>query len=85
MKTLPSAEVQNHFGEVLDLAKRDPITVTQYGRPVVTMMRYEDAQVALRLLAGQKMSRFLQALPVNPEAEALSDEQINRLVHELRP
>ena len=53
-KTVPSREVQNRFGAVLDAAKREPITVTQYGRPVVTMMSFERAAEAERALADRK-------------------------------
>jgi len=85
MKRLASSEVQSKFGEVLDLAKRDPVTVTQYGRPVVLMMGYEEGLETLRLKAAQALRDFLNGLPSNAEAEALSEEDINRLVHELRP
>lgn len=83
-KTMPSREVQNRFGAVLDLAKREPVTVTQYGRPVVTLMSHERAQEAQRALAGRRMGEFLRALPMVEAAESLSDEDINALVHELR-
>lgn len=83
-KTVPSREVQNRFGAVLDAAKREPITVTQYGRPVVTMMSFERAAEAERALAGRRMSEFLRRLPTLEAAQALSDEAINDLVHELR-
>lgn len=83
-KTIPSREVQNRFGAVLDTAKREPITVTQYGRPVVTMMSFERAAEAERALAGRRMSEFLRRLPMVEAAQALSDEAINDLVHELR-
>ena len=85
MKTIPSSDVQSRFGEVLDLAKRDPVTVTQYGRPVVVMMRYEDAVEALRLKAGLAMADLLKNLPLNAAAEALTEDDINRLVHDVRP
>ena len=82
--TIPSREVQNRFGAVLDAAKREPITVTQYGRPVVTMMSVERAAEGERALAGRRMSEFLRRLPTVETAQALSDEAINDLVHELR-
>ena len=82
--TIPSREVQNRFGAVLDAAKREPITVTQYGRPVVTMMSVERAAEGERALAGRRMSEFLRRLPTVEAAQALSDEAINDLVHELR-
>jgi len=34
MKTMTSAEAQNHFGLLLDSAQREPITITRRGRPV---------------------------------------------------
>jgi prevent-host-death family protein len=84
MKTIPSREVQTRFGAVLDAAKREPVTVTQYGRPVVVMMEYGEAMEARRALAGQRMGSFLNELPTNEAAEALSIEDINALVHEQR-
>jgi len=85
MKTVASSDVQSRFGEVLDQAKRGPVTVTQYGRPVVVMMGYEEATEAMRLLAGQKLVTFLKKLPVNSEAEALDEADINRLLDGQRP
>jgi antitoxin Phd len=85
VKTFPSREVQAHFGAVLDEAKRGSVTVTQYGRPVVVMMGYEEAMSARRALATQRMLSFMESRPNNPAADALTDEDINRLVHELRP
>ena len=85
MKTITSSDVQARFGEVLDLAKRDPVTVTQYGRPVVVMMGYEEATEALRIRSSQRLAGFLHQLPMNPQAEALDDEAVTRLVHEFRP
>ena len=83
-KMLASREVQTRFGAVLDAAKHEPITVTQYGRPVVTMMSFERGEEAKRMLAGREMSGFLRKLPQVAAAEALSDQDINALVHELR-
>lgn len=60
------------------------VTVTQYGRPVVTMMSFDLAQEAQRALTGRRMSDFLRRLPKLEAAEALSDEDVNALVHELR-
>jgi len=34
MRTMTSAEAQNHFGLLLDSAQREPITITRRGRPV---------------------------------------------------
>lgn len=50
LKTVAASEVPSRFGEVLEQAKRGPVTVTQYGRPVVVMMGYEEATEAARVL-----------------------------------
>lgn len=89
MKTLKSSAVQAKFGYVLDMAKSgEHVIITQYDRPSVVMMSYayyQQAEEALRLQAGNRMETFLNSLPTIPDAEKLSDEDINDLVHELRP
>jgi len=34
MKTMTSADAQNHFGLLLDSVQREPVTITRRGRPV---------------------------------------------------
>ena len=84
MKTLPSREVQTRFGAVLDTAKREPVTVTQYGRPVVVMMSVDEALAGQRALAGRRMSDFLRRLERVETAEQLGDSDISALVDALR-
>ena len=83
-KIIPSREAQNRFGAVLDMAKREPVTVTQYGRPVVTLMSHELALEAQKALAGRRLGALLRALPLVDAAESLTDQDINALVHEFR-
>ncbi len=84
MQTLTSRDVQTRFGAVLDLAKREPITITQYGRPVIVMMSLEEAQQLQSLRANRRFGDFMNALPVSPAAEQLTDADVTKLVHELR-
>jgi len=43
MRTMTSAEAQNHFGELLDAAQREPATITRRGQPVAFVSsRQED-------------------------------------------
>lgn len=89
--TLTSTEAQNRFGEVLDAAQREPITITRRGRPLAFVISPEDLK---RLFASQaKRDEAVAAyeayrqkvrLNPNPAADALTDEDINQLVHELR-
>jgi prevent-host-death family protein len=84
MQTLTSRDVQTRFGAVLDLAKREPITITQYGRPVIVMMSLEEAKHLQSLRAERRFGDFMANLPASAAAEQLSDEDITKLVHELR-
>ncbi len=42
MKTMSANEAKKHFGELLDTARREPVTVEKHGRPVAVMMSAED-------------------------------------------
>ncbi len=38
MQTVTALEAKNRFGELLDKAQREPVTVTKQGRPSVVVM-----------------------------------------------
>ena len=87
MKTLSSVEVQNRFGSIANIVKSgEPVTVTQYGTPTMMILPYSLATEALRDYNARKMVQFLDVMPlVIADAPNLSLEQLNKLVHELRP
>jgi len=92
MLTKTSAEAQNHFGQLLDLAQREPIAITRHGRPAAFLVSPRDMEPILRekerrkkavedLKAWSEMAR--QSRP--PDAgDDLTDEEIHRIVHEVR-
>lgn len=91
MTTVTSVEAQNRFGQLLDMARREPVTVTRHGRPAAFIVSPQDMEALLDVRA--RRSKAVQALEawsaraqalVTPAAEALSEDDINRLVHELR-
>ena len=41
MITMTSVEAQNHFGILLDTARREPVTITRRGRPVACLVSPE--------------------------------------------
>lgn len=91
MKTVTSVEAQNRFGELLDSAQREPITITRRGRTVAFMLSPEDMK---NLLEGRKLRdnavaayeayRARVSALVSESAAALTDEDVNRLVHQAR-
>jgi prevent-host-death family protein len=91
MITLTSTEAQNRFGEVMDTAQREPITITRRGRPLVFIISPDELS---KLFSNQKgrdeavaaYEAYLGSIrnKVTPAANQLTDEDINQLVHELR-
>lgn len=85
MKTLPSKEVQNNFGQVANMVLRgEEVVVTQYNRPTLMIVPYEIGKEAMRLYRAEQMIRFMKSMETSKEAEDLTIEEINRFVHELR-
>ncbi|MGP8253214.1 MAG: type II toxin-antitoxin system Phd/YefM family antitoxin [Terracidiphilus sp.] len=91
MITKTSAEAQNQFGQLLDSVQREPVAITRHGRPAAFIVSPRDME-ELMAVRG-KRSRAVAALEawrekykdqISPEASKLTDEQINRMVHELR-
>jgi len=95
MITVTSVEAQNRFGKLIDMAQREAVTVTRHGRPTAFIISPQDMRELLD--ARRKRGRAIAALeawatsaranqsPEQAEAAAsLTDEEVNRIVHELR-
>ena len=46
MITITSVEAQNRFGQSLDAAQREPITITRRGRPVAMLMAVQNFEAS---------------------------------------
>jgi prevent-host-death family protein len=42
VRSITSADAKNNFGELIDLTRAAPVTVTKYDRPVLVMMAVEE-------------------------------------------
>lgn len=91
MISVTSVEAQNRFGQLLDMARREPVTVTRHGRPAAFIVSPQDMEELLDVRV--RRSKAVEALEAwsdragrlaTPEAAELSDDEINRLVHEMR-
>lgn len=91
MITVTSVEAQNRFGQLLDMARREPVTVTRHGRPAAFIVSPQDMEELLDVRA--RRGKAVQALEewsaraklqATPAAETLSEDEVNRLIHELR-
>ena len=87
MKTITSVEAQNHFGELLDNAQREPISITRRGRPVAFIVSQHDmAELAdARNKRSQAVADFEAYFAgvdtrLSAEAKALTEADVKRLV-----
>ena len=92
MITKTSAEAQNQFGQLLDTVQREPVAITRHGRPaafIVSPREMEEIQDLRekwrrRIAADWDEWREKAKKSRTPEGATLTDEEINRMVHELR-
>lgn len=94
MITITSVEAQNRFGQLLDTAQRETVAITRHGRPAAFVVSPQDMDELLD--ARRKRSKAVAELetwsaqaklsrsPEQAAAEALTDEDVVRLVHESR-
>ena len=94
MLSLTSVEAQSRFGELIDRSQREPIQVTRRGRPVAYVICDQDMQAlndldARRAAASSWYAQYSASLAQQPTDDrqataALTDADVNQLVHELR-
>jgi prevent-host-death family protein len=89
MITITSVEAQNRFGQLLDTAQREPITITRRGRPVAMLMAVEEFAArqqpgAAALAARQAVAAFRGAGTGKTVEQLLADRRAEA-VHELVP
>jgi len=81
MKTLASSEAKNHFGELLDLARREPIQITKKGRNVAVVLSIEEferlSHLEEELLVFKAEKARLEGFIGMPESEALLEELLH--------
>jgi len=91
MITMTSVEAQNRFGQLLDTVQREAVAITRHGRPTAFVVSPQEmdelldsrrkrgkAVVDLEAWSAQARKR------ATPGSAALTDQDVNRLVHETR-
>jgi prevent-host-death family protein len=77
MKDISSTEAKIHFGALLDLAQREPVTIHKKGRAVAVILSMQDfeAHQAMKL-------KLLQQAIDEGLASGLSDRSMDELIAE---
>ena len=89
MITVTSVEAQNQFGQLLDTVQREPVAITRHGRPTAFVVSPQDMDELLdarrrRSRAVAELEAWRKRAKPSPAAEALTDEEVTRMVHEAR-
>ncbi len=84
MLTMTSLEAQSQFGKLMDSALREPVTITRRGRPVAVLISIDDVKELFTGSAASWYANYRERHADNLRTADLTDEEVNRLVHELR-
>ena len=93
MITMTSVEAQNSFGKLLDTVQREAVTITRHGRPAAFVVSPRDMEELLdarkeriEAVADLEAWRKRALASMTPDqvaaSEALTDKEVNRMVHE---
>lgn len=91
MITVTSVEAQNRFGQLLDTAQREPVTITRHGRTAAFIVSPQDMQELIN--ARDKRSKAVAefeawtrraAKSATPASAALTEKEIVDLVRKAR-
>jgi prevent-host-death family protein len=92
MITVTSVEAQNRFGELIDRSQREPVEVTRRGRTVAYVVSGPDMQELVSLRQRREEAarwyahyrRNIAEQASQGPAAALTDDDVDELVHALR-
>ncbi|MGA7155894.1 MAG: type II toxin-antitoxin system Phd/YefM family antitoxin [Acidobacteriaceae bacterium] len=91
MIKMTSVEAQNRFGQLLDTVQREAVAITRHGRPTAFVVSPQEMEELLD--SRRKRSAALTELEgwsvragrgASAAANKLTDQDVNRLVHESR-
>lgn len=81
------------LGQLLDLAQREPVAITRHGRPAACVVSPQDMEPILREKERRRKAveefkviseSVLEYQSQFPDLAELTDEEINRILHEVR-
>ncbi|MGB7450931.1 MAG: type II toxin-antitoxin system prevent-host-death family antitoxin [Lysobacterales bacterium] len=75
MKTVAAKDAKNRFGQLIDDAQRQPVTVEKNGRPFVVVQSFEDFQMAQQLQMSSLRSAIEEARKEYAEGRGIPFDQ----------
>jgi antitoxin Phd len=63
MRSTAATQVKNHFGQILEITRTEPVTVEKQGRPVAVILSFEEYQRLAELedrIWGERAAKALE-------------------------
>ncbi|MCB1742054.1 MAG: type II toxin-antitoxin system Phd/YefM family antitoxin [Gammaproteobacteria bacterium] len=79
MKTISAIEAKNRFGQLLEAAQREPVTVTKQGRPAAVVLSVEDYE-RMRGAARASLLESVRRMQQEAAAAGLTEEVLDELL-----
>jgi prevent-host-death family protein len=79
MKSVTALEAKTRFGEVLEAAQRQPISITRNGRPSVVMISAESFARRQRL-ARDRLQMAMKLAGEHAATQGMTEEALNQLL-----
>ena len=83
MKTMTALEAKNRFGQLLDAAQREPVTVTKQGRPTAVMLSVADYE-RIRGAARERLLETIRELQTQADDRGLNEAALDELLQDGR-
>lgn len=78
-KSVTALEAKNRLGEVLEIAQRQPVSITRNGRPSVVVISAENFARRQRM-ARESLGQAIGRAGERAVAEGMSDEVLDQLL-----
>ncbi len=83
MRTVSAIDAKNRFGQLLEAAQREPVTVTKQGRPAAVVLSVEDYE-RMRGAARARLLDSVRRMQDEATAAGLTEEVLNELLTDKR-
>lgn len=84
MKTIAALEAKNRFGELLDTAQREPVTIEKHGRPVAVVVSAEEYDLIQEIKLAHLKAEIQKGLDSIDRGEVYDAEEVfNEILAEL--
>ena len=79
MRTISAIDAKNRFGQLLDAAQREPVTVTKKGRPAAVMLSVEDYE-RIRGAARRRLLGTIEQTQQDAAAAGMTEDVLDQLL-----